>query len=108
MVDTGINGNRIPDALKAGGWTDDPGGDPWSDEVGHGTFCALIAHAVAPEAGIFSVKLRPGPNGGLMKESVLTAIDALVPFAAENPDIPIIMSNSWGTPACMESAEAYW
>ena len=106
IVDTGVEGDRIPDENKGGGWTDDPDGDPWSDQVGHGTMVALIALAVAPGASIFSVKLRPGPNGGLMKESVMSAVEALVPVIEADPGLRLVMNNSWGTLGCQ--GEPYW
>jgi len=106
VVDSGVNGNRIPDSVKAGGWSDDPiSNDPWTDEMGHGTMVAMIAHAVAPEAGIFSIKLRAGPNGGLMKLSVLDALDDLLPALAGQQ---VIMNNSWGTPGCAAQGQPYW
>lgn len=106
IVDSGVNGSRVPVGKRAGGWTDDPSGDPWSDESGHGTMTSLIALAVAPNAKIFSVRLKPGPNGGLMKESVMSAVDALIPLIQANPDMKLVMNNSWGNSGCR--GESYW
>jgi len=106
VVDGGVDGARIPDKNKFGGWTDADDGDPWVDDFGHGTMVALIVLAVAPEASIYSVRLRPGPNGGIMKESVLSALDAFIPVVQADPGLLVVMNNSWGTPGCI--GEAYW
>lgn len=106
IVDSGVSGTRVPPGQRAGGWTDDPSGDPWQDNAGHGSMVAEIALAVAPNAKIFSVRLKPGPNGGLMKESVMSAVDALIPLIQANPDMKLVMNNSWGTYGC--SGEPYW
>ena len=107
VVDSGVDGSRVPASKRAGAWTDDlEQPDPWVDRTGHGTMVALIALAVAPNAQIFSVKPKAGPNGGIMKESVMAAIDALIPIVQENPDIKLVMNNSWGTAGC--AANPYW
>lgn len=106
VVDSGVDGSRIPKGQQAGGWTDDPSGQEWQDDVGHGTMVALMALAVAPNANIFSVRTKPGPHGGVMKESVLSAIDALLPIAQQNPDLKLVMNNSWGTHGC--EGKPYW
>ena len=106
IVDSGVDGQRVPANQRAGGWTDDLSGDPWSDTFGHGTMVALIALHVAPNAKIFSARMAPGPNGGIMKESVLSALDALIAIKGENPDLKIIVNNSWATSGCL--SELYW
>lgn len=106
VVDSGVDDDRVPPERRAGGWTDDPSGDPWEDDTGHGSMVATIALAVAPNAKVFSVRLRPGPNGGLMKESVMSAVDALIPLVQANPDMQLVMNNSWGTGGC--NGEPYW
>lgn len=106
VVDSGVNGARLSPESRAGGWTDHSSGDPWKDDVGHGTMVALIALAVAPNAKIFSVRIKPGPNGGLMKESIMTAVDSLIPLIQANPDLRLVMNNSWGTAGC--ATERYW
>jgi subtilisin family serine protease len=106
VVDSGIDGNRVPASQRAGGWTDDPDGNPWTDRTGHGTMVGLIALATAPNAKLFSVKMKAGPNGGLMKESVMSAIDDLIPLIEANPDLKLVMNNSWGTEGC--GSNPYW
>jgi hypothetical protein len=66
----------------------------------------LIALTVAPNAKLFSVKMKAGPNGGLMKESVLSAVNDLIPLIEANPDLKLVMNNSWGTAGC--SSNPYW
>ena len=106
IVDSGIDGDRVPESRRAGGWTDDPDQDPWTDRTGHGTLVGLIALAVAPNAKLFSVKMKAGPNGGLMKESVMSAINDLIPMVEQNPDLKLVMNNSWGTGGC--GSQPYW
>ena len=106
VVDSGIDGDRVPASQRAGGWTDDPDGDPWTDRTGHGTLVGLIALGVAPNAKLFSVKMKAGPNGGLMKESVMSAINDLIPMVEQNPDLKLVMNNSWGTGGC--GSQPYW
>lgn len=104
IVDSGIDGRRVAPDRRAGGWTDHPSGDPWQDDFGHGTMVALTALAVAPNARVFSVRIKPGPGGGIMKESVMSAIDSLIPMIT--PSMQLAMNNSWGTSGCGE--DDYW
>lgn len=106
IVDSGVDRSVVPQAQQAGGWTDSPEGDPWTDEFGHGSMCARIALHVAPRAGILSVKVASGPNGGVMKESVISAINDLLPVVDANPGIQLVMNNSWGTMGCLPNP--YW
>ena len=87
VVDTGVQGELVPAWQKAGGWTDIPKGDPWVDDIGHGSLVAMLAASdpdtngysgVAPKAKIFSLKPRPGPRGGITASSVLLGFDFLL------------------------------
>ncbi len=101
IMDSGVDGTRVPTGMRAGGWTDDPGSDPWTDEFGHGTMVALIASAYAPGAKIFSLKPKTTPSQGIRKMSVLKALDELLGIAIENPDLRFVLNNSWGLVGCL-------
>lgn len=94
--DSGINAWRLPDSAKAGGWATD-GSDPWLDSFGHGTMVALITHAAAPDALIFSAKLSVGPNGGMTKKSVVSVVDFLIPIIQDNPATQFVLNSSWAS-----------
>jgi serine protease AprX len=106
VVDTGISGRRPELAARhAGSWQ---GGNarPWSDPVGHGTMCAVIAagsraaggrfDGVAPEARLIACRTR-------FFDSELAAIyDHLASLVARDPELRLIATNSfgrrWGSP----------
>jgi subtilisin family serine protease len=54
VLDNGINRNRS-DLTVAGGVSFVPGIDDWNDDDGHGTHCAGIIAANAPEQGVMGV-----------------------------------------------------
>lgn len=109
IIDSGIDGHFVPETQRAGGWSDDAGHpDPWTDEFGHGTLVARVAMAYAPNAKVFSAKPRPGSQGGVMKESVMSFLDAAIPIIQANPDLGFVVNNSWGTDGSILSAKPYW
>ena len=106
VVDSGVDKAAVAAGRQVGGWTDDPDGDPWTDRTGHGSMVARLASACCLESGIFSVKARASPDGGILIESVLTAVDDLLPMIQENRDLRWVMNNSWGNVECQ--MDLYW
>ena len=100
IVDSGVDRSTVSPGRQAGGWTDDPDGDPWTDRTGHGSMGARLASACCPESKIFSVKARASPDGDLQIESVLSAVEDLLPLVQQNPDLRWVMNNSWGYVGC--------
>ena len=100
VVDSGVDRSVVPSQRQAGGWTDDPNGDPWVDRTGHGSMVARLATACCPESKIFSVKCRASPDGGIEIESVLSAVEDLLPLIQANRDHLWVMNNSWGYVGC--------
>lgn len=104
VIDTGVQGELVPEARRAGGWTDGPG-DPWQDQYGHGSLVAMVAAAnqqyngyngVAPDAKIFSMKPQLGPSGGILGSSVLKGLDYLLGLKLG----PVVTNQSWGVFGC--------
>lgn len=104
IIDSGIDGRRVPEYRRAGSWSGG-GGDPWQDDFGHGTMVALIAAAnerdvgfngVAPGAKIFSMKPKVGPSGGIQGTSVLKGLDHLLGLDLG----PVVTNQSWGVFGC--------
>lgn len=100
VIDSGVDGARVPPEKRSGGWTDGPG-DPWVDAFGHGTMVALTSAAnkryngfdgVAPEAKIYSMKPNVGPSGGILGTSVLKGLDYLMGLNLG----PVVSNQSWG------------
>lgn len=106
VVDSGVDRSAVPAAHQVGGWTDDVDGDAWTDRVGHGSMVARLASACCPNSGIFSVKARASPDGGILIESVLSAVDDLLPLIQANRDHLWVMNNSWGYVGC--EMDPYW
>ena len=104
VIDTGVEGELVPEERRAGGWTDGQG-DPWKDDVGHGSMVAMVAAAnqkyngyngVAPDAKIFSMKPQLGPSGGILGSSVLKGLDYLLGLKLG----PVVTNQSWGVYGC--------
>ena len=104
VIDTGVAGELVPEERRAGGWTEGQG-DPWRDEVGHGSLAAMVAAAnqqyngyngVAPDAKIFSMKPQLGPSGGILGSSVLKGLDHLLGLKLG----PVVTNQSWGVYGC--------
>ncbi|MGD9647243.1 MAG: S8 family serine peptidase [Pirellulales bacterium] len=100
IVDSGIHGAHpeFPDWKKAAGWSYDSS-DPWTDPLGHGTMCAVIAAAsaepnarlcgVAPDARLLACKTDYQVSELIAAyEWIEDQRDALQP--------PIVVSNSFG------------
>lgn len=100
VVDSGVDRSAVSAGQQVGGWTDDPDGDPWTDRTGHGGMVARLASACCPNSGIFSVKARASSDGGILVESVLSAVDDLLPLIQQNRDYLWVMNNSWGVDGC--------
>ena len=106
IIDTGIDGNRVPAHRRAGGWSDPSApSDPWRDTFGHGTMCAMVAAAnrryngfdgVAPDAKIFSLKPALGPSGGVLGTSVIKGLDYVLGLKLG----PVVTNQSWGVFGC--------
>jgi subtilisin family serine protease len=100
IVDSGIHGAHpeFPAAKKAGGWSYDSS-DAWTDPVGHGTMCAVIAAGspapaarvcgVAPDARLFSCKTDYSIS------EVLAAYE-WIEDRHDELQSPIVVSNSFG------------
>jgi subtilisin family serine protease len=99
VIDSGIDGGRIPTEFQAGGWTDASQDNPWVDSYGHGTMVAIIAREVAPRAKIFSLKAKVGESGGLLGSSVIKGLDLLLGLQLG----PIASNHSWGVYGCVAS-----
>jgi subtilisin family serine protease len=106
LVDSGVDRSAVAPDRQVGGWTDDPDGDPWTDRTGHGSMVARLASACCPESKIFSVKARASADGGILIESVLSAVDDLLPLIQANRDHLWVMNNSWGYVGC--EMDPYW
>ncbi len=102
ILDTGVDPSVIPDSLKAGGFASTPDGNPWRDDVGHGSMCAAIVHAVAPKAKIYSVRPSPDDDGHLSAGEIYLAGDHLIGKVLDGAG-PFILNNSWGIPGCLSS-----
>lgn len=100
IIDSGIAGSRLefPQAKRRGQWSP-IGQDAWTDHHGHGTMCACIASATRAEGGEFD---GVAPEASLLAcrttfvdSELATIYDFLGDFADEN-QLPVIASNSWG------------
>ena len=94
VVDTGIDGSRIP---VAGGWAPFPGYVPGSTPPDHGTMVAYDVRITSPEARILDYALLQSQAG------TWTAFlsDAIAAFAdlrdqLEREPGPLVVNNSWG------------
>jgi subtilisin family serine protease len=94
VVDTGIDGSRIP---VAGGWAPVPGYVPGSTPPDHGTMVAHDLRIASPEARILDYALLRSQAG------TWTAFlsDAIAAFAdlrdqLEREPGPLVVNNSWG------------
>lgn len=101
VVDTGISGNRreIGKDRRRGSWQPDKQ-RPWTDPVGHGTMCAVIAagsradggrfDGVAPEAGVIACRTR------FFDSELASIYDWLTVHVKQNPGMRLIATNSFG------------
>lgn len=100
VVDTGIDGTRLefPSSKRVGEWQ--PLNDrPWTDGVGHGTMCAVIAAGTKREGGSFD-GVAPGASLICCKtgfyDSELGAIYDYLTDLVTREKLTIIATNSFG------------
>ncbi len=94
VVDTGIDGRRIP---VAGGWAPFPGYEPGSTPPDHGTMVAFDVRIAAPDARIYDYALlqsRSGTWTAFLSDAIAAVAD-LIDLMAREPG-PLVVNNSWG------------
>src|SRR5881398_296363 len=94
VVDTGIDGSRIP---VAGGWAPTPGYVPGSSAPNHGTMVAYDVRIAAPDAEIFDyalLKSQAGTWAGFLSDAIAAFAD-LVTRVNATPGRWVV-NNSWG------------
>jgi len=94
VVDTGIDGSRIP---VAGGWAPTPGYMPGSTPPTHGTMVAYDVRIAAPDAEIFDyalLKSQAGTWAGFLSDAIAAFAD-LVTRVNATPGRWVV-NNSWG------------
>lgn len=94
VVDTGIDGSRIP---VSGGWAPAPGYVPGSTPPGHGTMCAYDVRIAAPDARILDYALlqSQGPTWTAFLSDAIAAFANLIDLITTEPG-PLVVNNSWG------------
>src|SRR5437879_705693 len=94
VVDTGIDGSRIP---VAGGWAPTPGYVPGSSAPNHGTMVAYDVRIAAPDAQIFDYALLTS-HAGAWAAFVSAAIAAFAEPVERVNATPgrWVVNNSWG------------
>src|SRR6266699_531239 len=94
IVDTGIDGSRIP---VAGGWAPRPGYAPGSSAPNHGTMVAYDVRIAAPDARILDYALltsRAGTWAAFLSDAIAAFAD-LVERVNATPGRWVV-NNSWG------------
>ena len=94
VVDTGIDGSRIP---VAGGWAPTPGYVPGSTPATHGTMVAYDVRIAAPDAEIFDyalLKSQAGTWAGFLSDAIAAFADLMTRMNA-TPGRWVV-NNSWG------------
>src|SRR2546429_1052741 len=94
VVDTGIDGSRIP---VAGGWAPTPGYVPGSSAPNHGTMVAYDVRIAAPDAQIFDYALLTS-HAGTWAAFLSDAIAAFADLVERVNAAPgrWVVNNSWG------------
>ena len=94
IVDTGIDGSRIP---VKGGWSPRPGYVPGSTQPDHGTMCAFDALIAAPRASVLDYALlqSSGETWTAFLSDAIAAFADLMDLLRREPG-PLVVSNSWG------------
>ncbi len=94
VVDTGIDGSRIP---VAGGWAPTPGYVPGSSAPGHGTMVAYDVRIAAPDAEILDYALLTSQAGtwAAFLSDAIAAFAGLVERVNAAPG-KWVVNNSWG------------
>lgn len=94
VVDTGIDGTRIP---VAGGWAPTPGYVPGSSSPDHGTMVAFDVGIAAPQARILDYALLQSQAGtwtAFLSDAIAAFADLLDQLARQPG--PLVVNNSWG------------
>jgi subtilisin family serine protease len=94
VVDTGIDGSRIP---VAGGWAPTPSYVPGTTPATHGTMVAYDVRIAAPDAEIFDyalLKSQAGTWAGFLSDAIAAFAD-LVTHVRATPGRWVV-NNSWG------------
>jgi len=94
IVDTGIDGSRIP---VAGGWAPTPGYVPGSTAPDHGTMVAYDVRIAAPDAQLFDyalLKSQAGTWTAFLSDAIAAFAD-LVERVGATPGRWVV-NNSWG------------
>ncbi len=94
VVDTGIDGGRIP---VEGGWGPSPGYQPGTTPPDHGTMVAYDVRIFAPEARILDYALLQSQAGtwtAFLSDAIAAFADLMDRLTAEPG--PLVVNNSWG------------
>lgn len=94
VVDTGIDGTRIP---VKGGWSPLSGYVPGTAPLGHGTMVGFDLRIAAPDAAILDYALlqpRDQTWSALLSDAI-TAFADLIALLQRQPG-PLVVNNSWG------------
>ncbi len=94
VVDTGIDGSRIP---VAGGWSPRKGYKPGTAAPDHGTMCAFDAMIAAPDARILDYALMQstGETWSAFLSDAIAAFADLMDLLGREPGT-LVVTNSWG------------
>ncbi|MGE5256134.1 MAG: S8 family serine peptidase [Hyphomicrobiales bacterium] len=94
VVDTGIDGSRVP---VVGGWAPSPGYTPGTTPPDHGTMCAYDARIAASDASILDYALLQsgGATWGAFLSDAIAAFADLMDRLQREPG-PLVVTNSWG------------
>jgi subtilisin family serine protease len=94
VVDTGIDGRRIP---VAGGWAPVPGYVPGTARPGHGTMVAYDVGIAAPDAELYDYALlqTQGETWGALLSDAIAAFADLIERVNATPGRWVV-NNSWG------------
>lgn len=94
VVDTGIDGSRIP---VSGGWGPNPNYVPGSTPPDHGTMVGFDVHIAAPDALILDYALlqSKGDTWTAFLSDAIAGFANLIDLLEKEPG-PLIVNNSWG------------
>jgi hypothetical protein len=94
VVDTGIDGSRIP---VRGGWSPVPDYEPGTAPPTHGTMVAFDARLAAPDATILDYALLQsnGQSWSALLSDAISAFANLIALLQSAPG-PMVVNNSWG------------
>jgi len=94
VVDTGIDGSRVP---VVGGWAPYPGYTPGTTPPDHGTMCAYDVRIAASDAAILDYALlqSSGATWAAFLSDGIAAFADLMDRLQREPG-PLVVTNSWG------------